>query len=239
MDITKERRAELEGFATRLGVKFHDISILHIALTHSSYAHVHDSAKRHVEYNERLEFLGDAVLELASSTTLFHQFPEASEGKLTKSRAFMVCEASLAELAADLGVGEHLLLSVGERQSGGSARPSILADTFEAIIGAIYLDRGWEEAFAYVNKQLKKRYQEVKVGNGLKDYKTILQEWAQANDKKITYKLLAEEGPAHYKKFRFAVFIDETSYGEDWGMSKKEAEQKAAWHALKKLPQVP
>ncbi|MCI6751951.1 ribonuclease III [Selenomonas bovis] len=224
------RKGELLALAQRLGVTFHDIGLLHTALIHTSYA---NEAQGRVAHNERLEFLGDAVLELASSTYLYTHFPTLPEGELTKTRASIVCSAALAKIAARLGLGEYLLLGHGEEMSGGRARTTNLEDAFEAVLGAIYLDQGWETARDYALRQLAPEFDQVRHGENLQDYKTLLQELVQKTPgSTIAYELLEATGPDHAKHYRYAVVIDGKTCGEGEGSSKKEAEQQAARMAL-------
>ena len=171
--LSEERKQSLRELARALGVEFHNLNFLQQALTHTSYA---NESKGNIVHNERLEFLGDAVLELASSTYLYQHFPQMPEGQLTKTRASIVCSATLAKLAAGLHLGDYLLLGHGEEMGGGRTRQTNLEDAFESVIGAIYLDQGWEAAQAYVLRQLESEFELVKHGAILKDYKTILQE---------------------------------------------------------------
>lgn len=224
------RKGELFALAQRLGVTFHDIGLLHTALVHTSYA---NEAQGRVAHNERLEFLGDAVLELASSTYLYTHFPSLPEGELTKTRASIVCSAALAKIAARLGLGEYLLLGHGEEMSGGRARTTNLEDAFEAVLGAIYLDQGWETARDYALRQLAPEFDQVRHGENLQDYKTLLQELVQKTPgSTIAYELLEATGPDHAKHYRYAVVINGKTCGEGEGSSKKEAEQQAARMAL-------
>ena len=224
------RKGELLALAQRLGVTFHDIGLLHMALVHTSYA---NEAQGRVAHNERLEFLGDAVLELASSTYLYTHFPSLPEGELTKTRASIVCSAALAKIAARLGLGEYLLLGHGEEMSGGRARTTNLEDAFEAVLGAIYLDQGWETARDYALRQLAPEFDQVRHGENLQDYKTLLQELVQKTPgSTIAYELLEATGPDHAKHYRYAVVINGKTCGEGEGSSKKEAEQQAARMAL-------
>ena len=224
------RKGELLALAQRLGVTFHDIGLLHTALIHTSYA---NEAQGRVAHNERLESLGDAVLELASSTYLYTHFPTLPEGELTKTRASIVCSAALAKIAARLGLGEYLLLGHGEEMSGGRARTTNLEDAFEAVLGAIYLDQGWETARDYALRQLAPEFDQVRHGENLQDYKTLLQELVQKTPgSTIAYELLEATGPDHAKHYRYAVVIDGKTCGEGEGSSKKEAEQQAARMAL-------
>ena len=224
------RKGELLALAQRLGVTFHDIGLLHTALVHTSYA---NEAQGRVAHNERLEFLGDAVLELASSTYLYTHFPRLPEGELTKTRASIVCSAALAKIAARLGLGEYLLLGHGEEMSGGRARTTNLEDAFEAVLGAIYLDQGWEAARDFALRQLAPEFDQVRHGENLQDYKTLLQELVQKTPgSTIAYELLEATGPDHAKHYRYAVVINGKTCGEGEGSSKKEAEQQAARMAL-------
>lgn len=234
-DLTVKRRAALEELSAQLGIVFKDISLLDQALTHTSYAN--EAVRQKVVHNERLEFLGDAVLELAMSTYLFKHFPDLPEGDLTKARASVVCEAALYRRASEVNLGAYLLLGRGEMVTGGDQRPSILADAFEAVIGALYLDQGWSVASAYILSQLKEELLEVESGQNIRDYKTALQEKVQRHPgQHILYELLAATGPDHAKEFKVAVRINGLAYGVGRGHSKKEAEQHAAQQALEKLP---
>ncbi len=228
--MTEQRKKDLIGFARKIGVEFKDLTRLNIALTHTSYANEKEPPPMH---NERLEFLGDAVLELATSTYLYTNFPEMPEGELTKTRAGIVCAATLSKIATKLGFGEMLLLSRGEEQCGGRTRISNLEDAFEAVIGAVYEDRGWDAAREYVYTHLKNEFAAVKFGNYIHDYKSYLQEVVQRQpNRKIDYKLVGEHGPDHEKIFDVVVLIDGKDFGKGSGHSKKEAEQHAAKVAL-------
>ncbi|MBP3780376.1 ribonuclease III [Selenomonas sp. AE3005] len=233
-NLTAKRKEELLGLESRLGVSFDDITLLHRALIHSSYAN--EAKEKNIVHNERLEFLGDAVLELASSTYLYMHFPQMPEGQLTKTRASIVCSTSLAELARTLHLGDYLLLGHGEEMSGGRDRQTNLEDVFEAVIGAIYLDQGWETARDYVVRQLMPLFKQVEQGAILKDYKTILQELVyQDASQNVSYEMVGTSGPDHDKTFTFNVLITGRVMGTGTGRSKKDAEQKAARQALEKL----
>ena len=233
-NLTAKRKEELLGLESRLGVSFDDITLLHRALIHSSYAN--EAKEKNIVHNERLEFLGDAVLELASSTYLYMHFPQMPEGQLTKTRASIVCSTSLAELARTLHLGDYLFLGHGEEMSGGRDRQTNLEDVFEAVIGAIYLDQGWETAKEYVVRQLMPLFNQVEQGAILKDYKTILQEVVyQEAQQTVSYELVSTSGPDHDKTFTFNVRITGKVMGTGTGRSKKEAEQKAAKEALDKI----
>lgn len=229
--LDKHREQLLQMLCERLAVEFSQIVLLHQALTHTSFAN--EAKQQNVVHNERLEFLGDAVLDLIISEYLYRQFPHLPEGELTKARAIVVCEATLARCASRLGVGQYLLLGKGEAGSGGRERASILADAFEAIIGAIYLDSGFPQASQFVLTQLQHDLQLVEKGEYIKDYKTVLQEVVQKHtDSKIVYEVVAESGPDHNKLFAVAVSINSLVSGQGQGKSKKEAEQQAAKEAL-------
>ena len=233
--LSEKREQELCGLAAALGVEFTNLNFLQQALTHTSYA---NESKGNIVHNERLEFLGDAVLELASSTYLYQHFPQMPEGQLTKTRASIVCSATLAKLAARLHLGDYLLLGRGEEMGGGRTRQTNLEDVFESVIGAIYLDQGWETAKDYVIRQLMPEFERAKSGAILKDSKTILQEEVyQHEGQNVSYELVAEEGPDHDKRFTFQVRITGKVMGQGTGHSKKEAEQHAAREALARLNQ--
>lgn len=232
--LNKHRIDALQKLSNKLNVKFSNINLLHKALTHTSYAN--ECKKNNILHNERLEFLGDAVLDVVISGYLFRQFPTLPEGELTKARAVIVCEPTLARSAAALGIGEYLLLGKGEASSGGRERVSILADCFEAIIGAIYLDNGFDKTASFVLKQLQADLLLIERGEYVKDFKTLLQEVVQKNtENKIIYEIIEESGPDHHKMFKVAVLVNGQKLGTGQGKSKKEAEQHAANQALIEL----
>ena len=211
-----------------VGYTFQDPKLLELALTHSSYAHEHYAGKRHD--NERLEFLGDAVLELVSSDYLFHNYNEYPEGELTKTRASMVCEQSLAMCARDIDLGSYLLLGKGEEVTGGRFRDSVTSDALEALIGAIYLDGGFANAKEFIHRFVLTDQEDKKL---FYDSKTILQEIVQAEKLgEIEYHLIGEEGPDHNKSFSVELTIRGRSYGKGKGRTKKAAEQQAAYEAI-------
>lgn len=217
-----------------LGYRYRNISFLNTALTHSSYANERNLSMEH--YNERLEFLGDAVLEMITSEFLYNRFKQHPEGALTKIRASLVKGQALGSYAKELDLGSFLLMGRGEDTSGGRQRMSILADTLEAIIGSIYIDGGYEEARDFVVQYIEKRIERLTDRTHTGDYKTVLQEMVQAEGGQgIEYRLEGQMGPDHDKTFRVQVFLGGAFYGEGTGKSKKEAEQNAAKRALEKL----
>lgn len=217
----------------KIGYRFQDKSLLHTALTHSSYANErHDGDA--VCY-ERLEFLGDSVLGAVTADFLYRHSPELPEGRMTRLRAELVCEASLHKIALKLGLGEYMRLGRGEEHTGGRQRPSIMADMVEAIIAAMYLDGGIEPAKRFIYSMLLNDA-EISDSHRSADYKTELQELVQRqSDRRISYELIAESGPDHNKLFTFRVSINGVSAGEGSGRTKKEAEQMAACRALEAL----
>ena len=217
--------SELEN---RIHYTFKNKKLLHEALSHSSYA---NEGKR-TRSNERLEFLGDSVLSIIVAKHLFTHYTHLPEGELTKLRASLVCEKSLHEFACDFGLGEFLLLGKGEELTGGRERPSIIADAFEALLAAIYLDGGMEQARKFV-LQFIPEHLNPKQAKGLNDYKTTLQEIIQQNkEEKIEYVPIEETGPDHDKTFVVEVPLTSNVIGTGRGKSKKQAEQFAAKEAL-------
>lgn len=225
---------DFSTFATQLGLSFHNLDFLIEALTHRSYLNEHREYTGN--HNERLEFLGDAVLELAVTDFLFKKFPAKSEGELTNYRAALVNTMSLAECARTLGINDYLLLSKGEAKDTGRAREVILADAFEALIGALYLDSGYESVEAFIAKNLHGKIDEIIAKRSYQDAKTRFQEIAQERGG-ITprYKTLSEEGPDHARHFTVGVFIGAEEIARGEGQSKQEAEQLAAEAGLKKM----
>lgn len=217
---------ELEG---KIGYKFDDFTLFTKAMIHSSYANEKHLPK--YECNERLEFLGDAVLELVSSEFLFHNNPKLPEGELTKTRASMVCEPALAFCARDLDLGEYLLLGKGEDATGGRKRESVTSDAMEALIGAIYLDGGFANAKEFILKFVLNDLEHKKL---FYDSKTILQEIVQGDEHsgKLEYVLVDESGPDHNKNYTVEARIGNKSYGCGEGHTKKAAEQEAAYQAI-------
>ncbi|WP_237662546.1 ribonuclease III [Sutcliffiella horikoshii] len=219
-----------------LGVQFQNEKLLYQAFTHSSYVNEH--RRKPYEDNERLEFLGDAVLELTISQFLYKKYPMMSEGQLTKLRASIVCEPSLVSFANDLSFGKYVLLGKGEEITGGRARPALLADVFEAFIGALYLDLGLDTVFQFLEKYVYPKINEGAFSHVM-DFKSQLQEMIQRNALGvIEYEVLEEKGPAHNREFVSKVSLNKEEMGIGVGRSKKEAEQHAAQVALQKLKQA-
>lgn len=232
--INNKKLSELKKLQENIQYHFEDIKLLKRALTHSSFANEHKESG--LRYNERLEFLGDSVLGVTISYYLFNGYPTYPEGELTKLRALIVCEPSLATVSKEINLGEYLFLGKGEQATGGRSRVSILADALEALIGAIYLDGGFENAKKFILKNLQSIIQDSVEGKLFLDYKTQLQEIIQKNNKsKIEYKVIKEEGPDHNKIFYVEVKNENIILGMGSGKSKKEAEQNAASAALVKV----
>lgn len=223
---------DLPTYATSIGLSFKNPDLLEEALTHRSFLNENKGAKSH---NERLEFLGDAVLELAVTRFLYDKFPNAPEGDLTAYRAALVNTFSLCAIAEKLGMNDMLLLSKGEKRDTGRARQIILADAFEALLGAIYLDRGYDAAESFVALHLYPKIDEVLLHKSYQDAKSRFQEMAQ-DEEGITpkYKTLSEKGPDHARTFTVGVFLGEKEVARGEGKSKQEAEQAAAKTALDK-----
>lgn len=220
----------------KLNYNFKDNRLLQIALTHSSFAH---ESKAELENNERFEFLGDAVLELVISSFIFKKFPELPEGELTKLRASIVCEGSLAKKAREINLGECIKLGKGEERTGGRDRDSILADAMEAVFGAVYLDGGIENATNLIIELMTDLIFELRKSFKFNDCKTYLQEIIQSKSKEpIEYNVVEEKGPAHDKIFVIEVVHCGRILGKGSGKNKKEAEQNAAFDAIEKIKGV-
>lgn len=223
--------SKLTEIQTIIGYQFENESLLRQALIHSSYAN-EKHMKKHSD-NERLEFLGDAVLEVVSSEFLFLNYPDYPEGDLTKLRASLVCEPTLAYCTKELHLGDYLYLGKGEDQTGGRGRKSILSDALEAVIGAIYLDGGFANAKEFILKYILTDIEHKQL---FYDSKTILQEVVQGNyEDLLNYRLIGEEGPDHDKRFLVEARIGERVIGQGVGHTKKAAEQEAAYQALLEL----
>ena len=221
----------IKEFQEVIGYEFKNESLLRQALTHSSYAN--EKHMKKLSDNERLEFLGDAVLEAVSSEFLFLNYKDLPEGDLTRLRASMVCEPSLAMCARDIGLGDYLLLGKGEEATGGRKRDSITSDAMEALIGAIYLDGGFTNAKEFIHHFILTDLEDKKL---FYDSKTILQEIVQANmTGNVSYELIDEQGPDHNKIFEVEARIGGKAWGRGKGSSKKSAEQQAAYEAILNL----
>ena len=226
-------RKKLKELQKNIGYEFKQEQLLRQALTHSSYAH--EKNLKGLMDNERLEYLGDAVLELVSSEFLFKNHPEMNEGQMTKLRASLVCEQSLAACARQLELGHYLMLGNGEDLTGGRERDSILSDAWEAVIGAMYLDGGFTSAKEFI---LKYVLQDIEHKKLFYDSKTMLQELIQNKYKQILhYVLLSEEGPDHNKTFTVQAYMNDTPLMTGKGRTKKAAEQNAAYQSLLKFEQ--
>ena len=225
--------SDLLAFQQRLGCQFRHEELLRLALTHPSIAHEQNTATPH---NQRLEFLGDAILSVVLSQWLYEQYPAADEGLLTKSRARLVNAISLAAHGRSLGLGEHLILSRGEENTGGRVRPSILADAFEALLGAIFLDGGFDGAREFILREFAADFLELDFQAGIANPKGELQEWLQAKSPVApVYQLISSAGPDHDPNFVCAVLHDGVELAQGSGKNKKAAESEAARTALKKL----
>lgn len=226
--------SNLLEFEKIISYEFKNKNLLTQALCHSSYAN--ENRKTNIKNNERLEFLGDAILELVISDYIFNSYPEMPEGELTKFRASIVCETTLAKEAISLKIGDYIMLGKGEKSTGGSTRESILADAFEALIGAIYLDNGIDCVKQYILKIMKPVIFKLQESFKTMDYKTYLQEIIQKKDKEtVKYEIIKEQGPDHSKEFIAVATHNGKNLGKGLGKTKKEAEQNAALDALNKL----
>jgi ribonuclease-3 len=230
-------RTDLDKLEELIGHRFADRALLELALRHSSWCNEQgaDAPEALREDNERLEFLGDAVLDLVVGHRLMTRYPQLREGELSVTRAQVVSEAGLSEISAQLGLGEWLCLGKGEERSGGRQKPSLLADAFEALVAAVYLDAGFQIAAELVSRLLHQRIETVEF-KGFYDFKTRLQEAVQARLKATpTYRVVQELGPDHDKRFVVVVSIGSREWARAVGKSKKEAEQMAAAEAHFKL----
>lgn len=217
-------------FKKELHISFTNHDLLKQAFTHSSYVNEH--RKKQFMDNERLEFLGDAVLELGISQYLYRKNPHMPEGEMTKLRAAIVCEESLVDFAQDLQFGDYILLGKGEEQTGGRSRPALLADVFESFLGAFYLDQGYDEVLAFLDDHVFPKISSGAFSHAM-DYKSQLQELVQQNQNvTIDYEIIEEKGPSHDKEFIAQVQIQDKVFKVGIGRTKKEAEQRAAKFAL-------
>lgn len=232
MNTRKKSETILLTLENKIKYQFSDPTILLHALTHSSYAN--EMRMPREDNNERLEYLGDAVLELVTSEYVYKEYRDVTEGDLTKFRASIVCEQTLSACARDIGIGQFILLGKGEDTSGGRERDSILSDSLEAVIGAIYLDGGFTNAKEFIHRFILDNLNNKAL---FFDSKTILQEIVQNDNhnQKIHYRLISEDGPDHHKTFTIAVIIGNEEIGCGIGRTKKAAEQEAAYQAIQKL----
>jgi ribonuclease-3 len=224
--MTKQKM--ISSFEEETGYVFQDKSLLVTALTHSSFSN--EKCLKKYKCNERLEFLGDAVLELVSSEYIFRKHPHMAEGDMTKTRASYVCEPTLALCAREIHLGQYLQLGKGEEMTGGRERDSVLSDALEATIGAVYMDGGFESAREYIQNHILKDIENKKM---FYDSKTLLQEIVQKREGDILeYVMLKEEGPDHHKKYTTAVVINGKQISTGVGQTKKKSEQAAAYEAI-------
>ncbi|MDO9515176.1 MAG: ribonuclease III [Syntrophales bacterium] len=235
--MDKERIKTLNGLSEMLGYTFSDTALLDLALTHGSHANENPDLVR--GDNERLEFLGDAVLQLCISDMLTERFLEYTEGQLSKARAFMVNEQALAGLARQYRIGEFMLLGRGEEKAEGRNKDSILGDAFESLIGAIYLDGGYKAAFGFIRRAFQAPVDEWAQKPVYRDYKSLLQETSQIRFREIPrYRIIGTSGPDHDKTFEIEACIGDSIVTTGTGKNKKEAEQDAARKALEKLDEM-
>lgn len=221
----------MQTLEARLKYKFNNVELLKNALVHSSYA---NEVRGNTHSNERLEFLGDSVLSIIVADHIYHNYPTLPEGELTRMRASLVCEKTLCAFSRELGIGEYLSLGRGEDKNGGRERDSILADAFEAVLAAIYLDGGMVAAKNHIMNTVLRDLEHHSDEDSFKDFKTTLQEIIQRNpEESVSYTLLDETGPDHDKQFTVAVKLNSNIIGTGVGKSKKQAEQMAAHQALK------
>jgi ribonuclease-3 len=222
--------------AQRLGLQFNNILLLHRALTHRSYLNEHNEA---LEDNERLEFLGDAVLDFIVGAWLYNRYPEMPEGDLTRMRSSLVYTEQLANFARKIGLGRAMRLGRGEMQAGGRERPALLCDTYEAVIGAIYLDKGIDAVITFISPLLEEAAEEILANHGIEDPKSLFQEWAQSQGHQAPYYVTrGAVGPDHSKIFEVDVFVDTQVYGTGSGPSKQSAAKAAARDALSRVGMV-
>ncbi|HLR19530.1 MAG TPA: ribonuclease III [Staphylococcus sp.] len=231
IEKVKEFEKKFAQKMQELDLSYNKIDLYQQAFSHSSF--INDFNMDRLEHNERLEFLGDAVLELTVSRYLFDKYPELPEGNLTKLRATIVCEPSLVIFANKIHINELILLGKGEEKTGGRTRPSLVSDAFEAFVGALYLDQGLESVWQFA-EQIIFPYVEDDELEGVVDFKTQFQEFVHRQNKgDVTYRLTNEEGPAHHRLFTSEVILEDTAVAQGKGKTKKESEQKAAESAYK------
>jgi ribonuclease III len=238
MKSPDELRRELDSFEQKISYRYLDREHAFQALVHSSFAN--ENPQLRLASNERLEFMGDALLDFIFSVRLYREHPDCPEGEMSRLRALVVCESSLARVAEAIGLGGYLLLGRGEDHNGGRSRPSILADALEAVFGGIYLDGGMQAADHVVQLLMEDQYRSAREGYADADYKTRLQEeLQQGGTVHISYKVVESSGPDHARTFHVEVMCDGRSLGSGTGKSKKEAEQDAASNALRGMRDIP
>ncbi len=222
---------DLSELEEKIGYKFKDRKLLINALTHSSF--INESKETDISDNERLEFFGDAIIEFFISEFIFNKHKDFPEGDMTKMRASMVCEPSLAACARYIDLGDYIIMGRGEEMSGGRSRDSIISDAFEALVAAIYLDSGWSSVADFIGEHLEKSLENEEL---FFDAKTRLQEIVQKTEGNVLrYEMVGEEGPAHNRTFEAVALLNDEEIGHGQGHSKKEAQQKAAMSAIKML----
>ena len=232
-EMIKDFQYQFDKKMKMLGLSYTHLDVYQQAFSHSSF--INDFNMDRLAHNERLEFLGDAVLELTVSRYLFDKYPELPEGNLTKMRATIVCEPSLVIFAKKIRLNDLILLGKGEEKTGGRLRPSLVSDAFEAFVGALYLDQGLDSVW-YFAERIIFPFVEADVLDGVVDFKTQFQEFVhQQNKGDVTYRLINEEGPAHHRLFTSEVILEDTAVAEGKGKTKKESEQKAAEKAYKTM----
>ncbi len=233
-DLPPEEARVVEKFQNQFHLHFSNPALLATALKHRSYLNLTNEPR--INSNERLEFLGDAVLDLVATHFLFEKFPNKTEGQLSKAKSVLVSKPVMGDIARELSLGELVLMNRGEEKTGGRRRKSILADAFEAIIGAIYLDMGLEAARQFIHHYLLSDIKKILRKGLYKNYKSMLLEYAQGNNRGLpVYKIIEESGPDHAKEFVIGVWLGNEKLGEGRGKSKKIAEQEAAKQAVQKL----
>ncbi|BCU52123.1 ribonuclease III [Staphylococcus auricularis] len=234
-EMVTQFRAQFAKKMEELSLQADDIELYQQAFSHSSF--INDFNMNRLDHNERLEFLGDAVLELTVSRYLFDKYPNLPEGNLTKMRAAIVCEPSLVIFANKINLNELILLGKGEEKTGGRTRPSLVSDAFEAFVGALYLDQGLEAVQRFSEKVIFPFVEEDEL-EGVVDFKTQFQEFVhRQNSGEVSYRLVKQEGPAHHRLFTSEVMLDDQPVATGQGKTKKESEQKAAERAYKSMKQ--
>lgn len=230
-DLSPERTARLGKYLKKLSLSPKNLDLYHLALVHSSFAHEVHAPE---ENNQRLEYLGDSVISLIINDHLYRKYPGMSEGRMARIKSSLASEAALSRFSRDLGLGEMILLGRGEKQTGGKARASVLADGLEALVGALYMDRGWNAAYRFFVDLIQEQVRSLAQAGDVRDPKTRLQERLQRQGKSLPeYRVLAQTGPQHRQTFAVAVFAGSREIGRGEGTSRKKAEHQAALAALR------